>query len=67
MTPRVKISPRIATSVARRLRLAASMRSISMSALVNDVLDEALPGLDEIGSQLAAPAAREGGSDAGSR
>jgi hypothetical protein len=67
MNPRVKITPRIAAPVARRLRLAASMRSSSMSAVVNDVLDEALPSLDEIRAQLAAPAAREGGSDAGSR
>jgi hypothetical protein len=41
MNPRVKITPRIAAPVARRLRLAASLRSSSMSAVVNDVLDEA--------------------------
>ena len=67
MNTRVKITPRIAASVARRLRLAASMRSSSMSAVVNDVLDEALPSLDEIRAQLAVPAAGERGSDAGSR
>ncbi|HXT92389.1 MAG TPA: hypothetical protein VN714_24405 [Trebonia sp.] len=66
MNPRVKITPRIAVPVARRLRLAASMRSRSMSAVVNDVLDEALPSLDEIRAQLAASAG-EGGSDAGRR
>jgi len=37
-----------------------------MSAVVNDVLDEALPSLDEIRAQLAASAG-EGGSDAGRR
>ena len=34
----VKITPRIAAQVARRLRLAASIRSSSMSRLVNDAL-----------------------------
>ena len=53
----VKITPRVAAGVARRLRLAASVRSRSMSAMVNDVLDEALPSLEEIRVQLAAPAA----------
>ncbi len=67
MDPRVKIAPRIASPVARRLRLAASMRSNSMSAVVNDVLDKALPSLDETRAQLAAPAAGEESSDAGSR
>ena len=67
MNPRVKITPRIAAPVARRLRLAASLRSTSMSAVVNDVLDEALPSLDEIRAQLGGPAAGERGSDAGSR
>ncbi len=57
MNPRVKITPRIAAQVG----------SSSMSAVVNDVLDEALPSLDEIRAQLAAPAAGERGSDAGSR
>jgi hypothetical protein len=66
MNPRVKIAPRITVPVARRLRLAASLRSVSMSAVVNDVLDEALPSLDQIRAQLAAPAG-EGGSDARDR
>lgn len=39
MEPWVKITLRIAEPVARRLRLAASVRARSMSALVNDVLD----------------------------
>ena len=52
----VKITPRVAAQVARRLRLAASIRSSSMSRLVNDALDEMLPSLDEIRMQLAAPA-----------
>jgi plasmid stability protein len=55
----VKITPRVAAQVARRLRLAASVRSRSMSAMVNDALDEALPSLEEIRMQLAAPAAGE--------
>jgi hypothetical protein len=55
----VKITPRVAAQVARRLRLAASMRSSSMSRLVNDALDAALPSLEEIRMQLAAPAAAE--------
>jgi plasmid stability protein len=42
--------------VARRLRLAASVRSRSMSAMVNDALDEALPSLEEIRMQLTLPA-----------
>jgi plasmid stability protein len=53
----VKITPRVAAQVARRLRLAASVRSRSMSAMVNDALDDALPSLEEIRMQLAAPAA----------
>jgi plasmid stability protein len=53
----VKITPRVAAQVARRLRLAASVRSRSMSAMVNDALDEALPSLEEIRMQLALPAA----------
>jgi len=57
----VKISPRVAAQVARRLRLAASVRSRSMPAMVNDALDETLPSLEEIRMQLAAPAAGEPG------
>jgi hypothetical protein len=53
----VKITPRVAAQVARRLRLAASVRSRSMSAMVNDALDEALPSLEEIRMQLTLPAA----------
>jgi hypothetical protein len=51
----VKITPRVAAQVARRLRLAASVGSRSMSAMVNDALDEVLPSLEEIRTQLAAP------------
>ena len=57
-----KISPRVAAEVARRLRLAASLRARSMSAMVNDALDETLPSLEEIRNQLAGPAAGGGGS-----
>jgi hypothetical protein len=53
----VKITPRVAAQVARRLQLAASVRSRSMSAMVNDALDEALPSLEEIRMQLTLPAA----------
>ena len=53
MDTRVKIAPRIAAPVARGLRLAASVRSLSMSAVVNDVLDHALPSLEQIQAQLA--------------
>ena len=67
MNPRVKITPRITVPVARRLSLAASGRSSSMSAVVNDLLDKTLPSLDEIQAQLAAPAAGEEGSDAHGR
>jgi hypothetical protein len=56
----VKITPRVAAQVARRLRLAASVRSRSMSVMVNDALDETLPSLDEIRMQLAVPAAGDG-------
>ena len=57
----VKITPRVAAGVARRLRLAASVGSRSMSAVVNDALDAALPSLEEIRMQLAAPAPGESG------
>jgi len=67
MNTRVKITPRITVPVARRLRLAASLRSSSLSAVVNDVLDKALPSFDEIRAQLAASAAGEEGSGADSR
>jgi hypothetical protein len=63
----VKITPRVAPPVARRLRLVASVRALSMSVIVNDLLDKALPSLEEIRSQLAAPAVGEGRSDGGSR
>ena len=53
----VKITSRVAAQVARRLRLAASVRSRSMSAMVNDALDAALPSLEEIRMQLTLPAA----------
>ncbi|HET9894615.1 MAG TPA: hypothetical protein VFQ44_06740 [Streptosporangiaceae bacterium] len=64
MNLRVKITPRITPLVARRLRLAAGLRSSSMSAVVNDVLDAALPSLDEIRAQLAVPEAGEEQADA---
>lgn len=64
MTATVKISPRIGVQVARRLRLAASVRSRSMSAVVNDVLDRALPSLEEIRNQLDSPAEEGGAADA---
>jgi hypothetical protein len=67
MDQKVKITPRIAAQVARRLRLAASVRSRSMSALVDDALDQALPSLEEIRTQLAAPAVGEGRSDGSGR
>jgi len=57
----VKITPRVAAEVARRLRLVAGVRSRSMSAVVNDALDAALPSLEEIRIQLTAPAAGEPG------
>ena len=53
----VKITPRLAAQVARRLRLAASVRSRSMPAMAGDALDEALPSLEEIRMQLTLPAA----------
>jgi hypothetical protein len=60
----VKITPRVAAQVARRLRLAASVGSRSMSSMVNDALDEVLPSLEEIRRQLAGPAAGEPGAAA---
>jgi len=63
MDQKVKITPRIGTGVARRLRLAAGLGPRSMSALVDDALDRVLPSLEEIRSQLGALAAGEGGSD----
>jgi hypothetical protein len=51
----VKITPRVTAQVARRLRLAASVGARSMSAVVNEVLDTALPSLEEIRMQLASP------------
>jgi hypothetical protein len=61
----VKITPRVSREVARRLRLAASVRSRSMSAVVNDALDETLASLEEIGTQLTGPGAGEGGESGG--
>ena len=61
----VKITPRVSREVARRLRLAASMGSRSMSAVVNDALDESLPSLEEIGTQLTGVVAGEGGESGG--
>ncbi len=58
-----KISPRVAAGVARRLRLAASLGARSMSAMVNEALDEKLPSLQEISSQLAGQAEGGGASD----
>ncbi len=59
MNLRVKITPRVTAAVARRLRLAAGLGASSMSAVVNDVLDAALPSLEEIRAQLAVPEAGE--------
>jgi hypothetical protein len=58
----VKITPRVAAQVARRLRLAASVRSRSMPAMVHDAPDEALPSLEEIRMQLMLPAAEAAGA-----
>jgi hypothetical protein len=58
----VKITPRVAAGVAWRLRLAASVGSRSMSAMVNDALDEVLPSVEEIRRQLADPAAGDPGA-----
>jgi hypothetical protein len=66
MDPKVKITPRIGGQVARRLRLAASVGARSMSAVVNDVLEEALPSMEGIRAQLAGPMS-EGSGDGGSR
>jgi hypothetical protein len=62
-----KISPRVAAPVARRLRLAASVRSRSMPAMASDALDQVLPSLEEIRAQLAGPGAGERGDRDGSR
>jgi hypothetical protein len=62
----VKIAPRVEMQVARRLRLAASVGARSMSAVVNAVLDEALPSLEEIRAQLVGPVG-EGSGDCDSR
>jgi hypothetical protein len=66
MATTVKITPRIGPQVARRLRLAASVGARTMSAVVNDLLDESLPSLEEIRAQLDGPVG-EGGSDGGSQ
>ena len=63
MAATVKISPRITAGVVRRLRLAASMQARSMSAVVNDVLDQALPSLEKIRDQLAGPEGEGGDVD----
>ena len=67
----VKITPRVAAPVARRLRLAASVRSRSRPAMANDALDETLPSLEEIRIQLTLPAASpvldDGTSDGSNR
>jgi hypothetical protein len=53
----VKITPRVASQVARRLRLASTVRSRSMPAMAGDALHEILPSLEEIRMRLALPAA----------
>ena len=58
----VKITPRVAAQVARRLRLAASVHSRSMPAMASDALDEALPSLEEIRMQLTVPAVEAAGA-----
>jgi predicted DNA-binding protein len=59
-----QISPRVAAQVAQRLRLAASLWSRSMSAMVNEALDEKLPSLEEISRQLGGASPEGGGADA---
>jgi hypothetical protein len=56
MEQAVKITPRVAAQVGRRLRLAAGVRSRSRPAMASDKVDEALPGLDEIRMRLTLPA-----------
>lgn len=62
---RVKITPRVAAEVARRLRLAAGEQARSQSAVVNEVLDQGLPSLDEIRARLAGPGNGDGGGSGG--
>jgi hypothetical protein len=62
-----QISPRVAAGVAQRLRLAASLCSRSMSAMVNEALDEKLPSLEEIRRQLDGASHERGGADAEAR
>jgi hypothetical protein len=63
----VKITPRVAAGVARRLKLAARVHCSSMSELVNDALDKTLPSLEEIRQSLReqTPAPRPGEVSAG--
>ena len=63
----MELTEKISPPVARRLRLAASVRSRSMPAMVNDALDQALPSLEEIRAQLASLAAGEGSERDGGR
>jgi hypothetical protein len=62
-----QISPRVAAQVAQRLRLAAGLCSRSMSAIVNEVLDEKLPSMEEIRRQLDGESSERGASDAEAR
>lgn len=65
MAARVKITPRIAPDVARRLRLASAARAKSMSALVNETLNDTLPSLEDILFLLGGQAGKEAGGDDG--
>jgi hypothetical protein len=66
MSPKVKITPRVGAGVARRLRLTAGLGPRSMSALVDDALDQVLPSLEEIRAQLTVVVG-EGSSDGSGR
>ena len=59
-----KITTRLRPDVDRRLRTFALVRGARITHVINDALDEALPGMDDIAAMVAhtvATAARRGG------
>lgn len=65
-----KITTRLRPDVDRRLRTFALVRGTRITHVINDALDRALPGMDDIAAMVAqavAAAAREEATDGGPR
>jgi hypothetical protein len=51
-TPGIRLATRISEDVDRRLRLAALGRRMSLSQLLDQLLDQALPPVDQLAEQM---------------